>query len=101
MNTNDIIKGLKNLENLFDFSNLNENHDRFSDKNEKPTWNFKIKTPKCIYIDELVCLRSKMHPFKCGDECKNKLKDFSKIRSKNIKLEEYEKYLDGKKYPKM
>ena len=70
MNTKDIIKDLKNLNNLFDFINLNENHDRFSSKNEKLTWTFKIKTPKVIYIDEFVCLRSKMHPFKCGENVK-------------------------------
>ena len=31
----DIIKDLKNLEDLFDFSNLNENHELFSSKNKK------------------------------------------------------------------
>ena len=30
VNTKDIIKDLKNLENFFDFSNLNENHELFS-----------------------------------------------------------------------
>ena len=34
VNTKDIIKKLKNLENLFDFSNLNENHELFSNKNK-------------------------------------------------------------------
>ena len=34
-NTKDIIKSLKNLEDLFDFSNLNENHKLFSNKNKK------------------------------------------------------------------
>ena len=37
VNTKDIIKKLKNLENLFDFSNLNENHELFSNKN-KSNW---------------------------------------------------------------
>ena len=35
VNTKDIIKDLKNLEDLFDFINLNENHDLFSNKNKK------------------------------------------------------------------
>ena len=35
VNTKDIITDLKNLEDLFDLSNLRENHDSFSDKNEK------------------------------------------------------------------
>ena len=33
--TKDIIKDLKNLEDLFDFSNLNKYHELFSDKNQK------------------------------------------------------------------
>ena len=34
-NTKDIIKDLKNLEHLFDFSTLNENLELFSNKNKK------------------------------------------------------------------
>ena len=30
MNTKDIIEDLKNLEDIFDFSNLDENHELFS-----------------------------------------------------------------------
>ena len=33
--TQHIINDLKNLEDLFDFSNLNENHELFSNKNKK------------------------------------------------------------------
>ena len=71
VNTKDIIKDLKNLEVLFDFSNLDENHELFSNKNKKVTGKFKIETPKNIWIDEFICLRSKMCAFKCGDETKN------------------------------
>ena len=35
MNTKDFIKDLKNSENIFDFSNLDEYHELFSNKNEK------------------------------------------------------------------
>ena len=35
LSTKDIINDLKNLEDLFDFSNLNESHELFSDKNKK------------------------------------------------------------------
>ena len=31
----DVIRDLKNLEDIFDFSNLNENHELFSNKNKK------------------------------------------------------------------
>ena len=88
VNTKDVIKDLKNLEDLFDFSNLDKNHEIFSNKNKKVLGKFKIETPKNIWIDEFVCLRSKMYDFKCGNDSKNKLKGVSKSQSKNIKFEE-------------
>ena len=98
VNTKDIIKDLKKLEFIFDFSNLDKNHELFSNKNKKVFGFFKIGTPKSIWIDEFVCLRSKMYAFKCGDDSKNKLKSVSKSQSKNIKFEEYKKCLDGEEY---
>ena len=98
LNTKDIIKDLKNLEDIFDFSNLDKNYELFSKKNKKVIGKFKIETPKNIWIDEFVCLRSKMYAFKCGDDIKNKLKGISKSQSKNIKFEEYKKCLDGEEY---
>ena len=47
-NTKDIIKDLKNLEDIFDFSNLDENHEIFSNKNKKVIGEFKLETPKNI-----------------------------------------------------
>ena len=100
MKTKDIIKDLKNLENIFDFSNLDENHELFSNKNKKVIGKFKIETPKNIWIDEFVCLRSKAYSFKCKDnkENKNKIKGVSKSQSKHIKFEEYYNCLFGKEY---
>ena len=89
VNTNDIIKDLKNLEDIFDSSNLDENHELFSNKNKKVIGKFKFETPKNIWIDVFICLRSKMYAFKCGNDSKNKLKGFSKPQSKLIKFEEY------------
>ena len=89
MNTNDIIKDLKKLEDIFDFSNLDKNHELFSNKNKKGIGKFKIETPKNIWIDEFVCLRSKMFSFKCGDHSKNILKGVSNSQSKRITFEEY------------
>ena len=88
VNTKDIIKDLKHMEDIFDFSNLDENDEFFNNKNEKLIGFFKIETPKNIWIDEFVCLRSKMYAFKCEDQSKNKLKGISKSQSKNIKIEE-------------
>ena len=39
-----------------------------------------------------------MYAFKCGNDSKNKLKGVSKSQSKNIKFEEYKKFLDGEEY---
>ena len=49
---------------------------------------FKIETPKSSWIDEFVCLRSKMYAFECWDDIKNKLKGISKSQSKNYKFEQ-------------
>ena len=61
MKTENIIKDLKHLEDTFDFSNLDENQELFSNKNKKVIGKFKIETPKNIWIDEFVCLRSKAY----------------------------------------
>ena len=95
VNTKDIIMDLKMLENIFDFSNSDKNHELSSKTNEKVIGKFKIETPKNIWIDEFVCLRSKMYAFKCGDDSKNKLKGISKPYSKNIKFEDYSNCLFG------
>ena len=84
---------LKNLEDIFDFSNNDENHELCSEKNKKVLGKFKKETPKNIFIDEFVALRSKMYAFKCKDKDKeekdkNKLKGISKSQSKHIKFEE-------------
>ena len=57
-----------------------------------------LETPKNIWIDEFVCLRSKMCSFKCGDNSENKLQGNSKSQSKHIKFEEYRKCVDGEEY---
>ena len=61
------IKVLKKLEDIFDFSNLDENHDIYSNENKKVVGKFKIETPKNLWIDEFVCLWSMAYSFKCKD----------------------------------
>ena len=78
VNTKDIIKDLKNLEDIFDFCNLDENDELVSNKNKKVIGKFKFETPKNVWIDEFIALRSKMYAFKCGDDSKNKIKGISK-----------------------
>ena len=100
VSTKDIIKDLKNLEDIFDLGNLDENHELFSNKNKKVIGKFKIETRKNIWIDEFICLKSKMYAFKCGNDSKNKLKGISKSQSKHINFEEYKNCLDGEEYPR-
>ena len=95
MNTKNFIKDLKNLEDLFDFSNLDENQEKFWNKNKKFIGKFEIETPKNIWIDEFVCLISKKSSFKCGSKNYNKLKSTSKSQSKHTKIEEYYNCLFG------
>ena len=100
LKTENLIKVLKNLEDMFDFSNPDESHELFSIKNKKVIGKFKNETPKNIWIDEFVCLRSKAHSFKCNDkaENKNKMKGILKYQSKHTTLEDYKNCLDGKEY---
>ena len=95
--TKDIIKDLKNLEDLFDLSNLKESHELFSSK-KNVIGKFKIETPKNIWIDEFIALRSKCYAFRCGDDSKNKLKSISQSYSRKNEFDEYKKCLDGEEY---
>ena len=60
VDTKDIILDLKNLGDIFNFSNLDVNHELFGNKNKNVIGKIKIEAPKNICIDELICLRSKM-----------------------------------------
>ena len=73
-----------------------------SNKNKRVIGKFKIETPKNVFIDEFVCLRSKAHSFKCKViiESENKFKGISKSQSKHIKFEEHYNCLFGGEYQK-
>ena len=100
--TETIIKDSKKLEDVFDSSDLDENHEVFSEKNKKVFGKFKIETRKNFCIGEFVCLRSKAYSFKCkhNNENKNKMKGISKSQSNHIKFEEYYNCLFGREYQK-
>ena len=59
LNTKNIIQDLHNMKEYFDFSNLNKDHELFSNINKKVLGKFKIETPKNIYIDEFIVLDQK------------------------------------------
>ena len=87
--TQNIIHDWKNLEDLFDFSDLDTNHELFSNTTEKVVGKLRIETPKDIWIDEFIALRGKTYSFKCNDKNTTKSKSSSKSQSKSIILEEY------------
>ena len=89
--TQNMIVDLKNPEDLFNFTSLNENRELFSKKNKNVVGNFKIETPENVWIDEFVCLRSKAYSFKRGNKNTNRLKGISKSYSENIKFGEYKR----------
>ena len=102
MKIKDIIKVVKNLEDIFDFSNVDKNHELYNERNKKVIGKFKLETPRNIWIDEFSCLRSKAYSFKCKDkdENKNKTKGISKSQSKHNKFEENYNCLFGGEYQK-
>ena len=91
VNIKDIIKDLENFEDIFDLSNLDKNHELFSYKIKKVLGKYKIETPKNVFIDEFVCLRSKMYALNCANDSEIKLEGVSKSQSKNFKFEENKK----------
>ena len=53
LNTKDIIRDLENLEDIFDFKNLDQNLELFSKKNKEVIGKYKIETPKKIGLMNL------------------------------------------------
>ena len=53
--TQNINNYLKNLDELFKFSNLDENHQIVSHENKKVVCKLKTETPKKLWIHEFVC----------------------------------------------
>ena len=100
VNKKDIIKDLKNLEDIFDFNILDKNHGLFSNKNKEVIAKFKFETPKNIWIDEFICLRNKMYSFECGDDSRKILKGIFIYQSKHIKFEEIYNSLFGGEHQK-
>ena len=102
MNTKDVIKDIKNREYIFDFINLNENHEMISNRNKKWIGKYKIETLKKAWIGELICSTSKVFSLNCksDDESKSKLKGVSNFQSKQINFEEYKKCLYEDVYQK-
>ena len=98
--TQNIINDSRNLEVIFDFSNLDKNHEICNNKNKRVVGKFKIEGPINNWKDEFIALRSKGYSFKCNNKNTNILRCFSKYQSKNIKFEEYYFCLFGQEYQK-
>ena len=68
VNKKDINEDLISLENLFDFTNSSKSHELLGRKNEKVIGEIQTETPKKVWIDEFICLRSKTYAFECGSD---------------------------------
>ena len=86
--TQNILNDLNFVEDLFDFSNLNQNHELFSSNESKLVGKYKIENPKIIWTDEFTSSKSNASSLRCGSEHVNNLKGFSRSQSKNIKFDE-------------
>ena len=70
--TTDIMNDLKKFGDFFDFINPKENHEIFSNRNEKVVGKCKIETPKCLYLEKSIILTSKGYAFECNDKTESK-----------------------------
>ena len=90
MKSNNIVKDLDTLqetEKMCDFSNSHKNQKFFSNEFKKVPCLLKIETPKNIWLDEFICLRSKEYAYKTGNDYQKKLKGIQNTYSKNMKFE--------------
>ena len=90
LKTKDIVNDLSKLQDqykMFDFSNLNKEHKLFSNDFKKIPGYLKIETPKSLYIDKFVCLRSKCYAYTTqSDGYQNKFKGIVKGYKKKYHL---------------
>ena len=104
LTTKDIVNDLSKLQdqyNLFDFSNLNKEHKLFSNDFKKIPGYLKIETPKSLYIDKFVCLRSKCYAYMTQlDGYENKFKGIVKGYKKEISFDQYYNCLMNQTYDK-
>ena len=85
----DLIK-LQDHSNLFDFSHLGKEQRLFSNEFKKIPGFLKIETPKSLYINKFVCLRSKYYAFKPKLDGDSKtFKGICKGFGKEISFEQY------------
>ena len=77
---------------------MNENHELFSNEDQKNVCTLRLETPQNVWVDEFVALRSKIYACKCGYDSKNKIKGISKSYSKKIELDDYQNCLDGENH---
>jgi len=94
--TEDLYKDMKEMEDLFDFSEYPKNHLCYNEKNKKVIGKFKCET-NGIPITEFVGIRSKMYRFTVDDgKEKGTAKGIKKTVAKKIDIEQYKKCLFSK-----
>ena len=102
--TTNLVNDLSNLQEqykIFDFINLNKEHKLFSNEFKKIPGYLKIETPRSLYIDKLVCLRSKCYAYTTqSDGYQNKFKGIVKGYKTEISFDQYYKCLKNETYNK-
>ena len=102
--TTNLVNDLEKLQEqykLFDFSNLSKEHKLFSNEYKKIPGYLKIETPKSLYIDKFVCLRSKCYAYSTQlDGYENKFKGIVKGYKKEISFDQYYNCLMNQTYDK-
>ena len=71
--TKDVFKDFRNLQDIFGFSNPDENHELFSIKSKKNIGKNQNRNSLKHLDRNFICLRSQMYSLKCGNDSKNKL----------------------------
>ena len=102
--TKDIVNDLDKLQEqyrMFDFSNLDKEHKLFSNDFMKIPGYLKKETPKSLYINNFVCLRSKGYAYQTELDGKdNKIEGICKGCKKEISFGQYHKCLKNILYDK-
>ena len=75
--TDDIVNDLKETYKMYDFHNLDSNHELYDNRLEKIPGYLNIETPKSLYLDKFVAFRSKSYSY-FAEESVNILKGVKK-----------------------
>ena len=87
--TDDIVNDLKETYKMYDFHNLDSNHELYDNRLEKIPGYLNIETPKSLYLDKFVAFRSKSYSYFAEEKNVNILKGVKKgVKNNEISFED-------------